>query len=684
MATIVTRAGKGSPLTNTEVDANFTNLNTELGTKLTGTSLATVATTGAYNDLIGKPANVSLTGAGTATVTGTYPNFTITSTGGSGTVSSVAASGGTTGLTFTGSPITTSGTLTLGGTLATANGGTNLTSYTKGDLLYASAANVLSKLPIGTQNYSLVSNANIPVWSLVSLQSGVSGTLGVDKGGTGNISYTVGALLAFGGTSSSQIVPDGVTGYALKSNGAGLYPSYSLLSINDATNGTLTAARGGTGLTTYNTGDLLYASASNTVSKLPIGTSTYVLTSNGSAPYWAVAPSGGGGSAGVASFSAGTTGLTPTSAITGAVTLGGTLKVANGGTGKTGFNNGDILYAGIGTFEQLGISGTYGQYLKSNGSVPYWSNLSVNSSDISWNSSLQPYQGGTGTTSSPMNGQLLIGNGSGYSVANLTAGANVTITNSSGGITIAASGGGGAASGPTINSLYVNVSGYSSLSGYAPTSNLSKPLIGATEMSPSNYGAFSFRSTSGNYNINGASISSISISDSANGYNTYNSGSDFSGYPFNFRVDDSIVSCYGLSIYNSAMFALFTASKNAMISPNLGPFDASSAYNNNPDITINTSMGSIYKAGGGGFDVEKGMTGYYTLRFGTGSSFMSGFSIDSINVKAGGAGQYYNMYYSGSDFSSSYSQNTSMGMFEMQIQVFNPTLITLLNNSFRA
>jgi hypothetical protein len=34
MATIVTRAGKGSPLTNTEVDTNFTNLNTELGQKL--------------------------------------------------------------------------------------------------------------------------------------------------------------------------------------------------------------------------------------------------------------------------------------------------------------------------------------------------------------------------------------------------------------------------------------------------------------------------------------------------------------------------------------------------------------------------------------------------------------------------------------------------------------------------
>jgi hypothetical protein len=71
---------------------------------------------------------VSLTGGGLTTITGTYPNFTISSSGGTGTVSSVAASGGTTGLTFSGSPITSSGTLTLGGTLAVANGGTGATS----------------------------------------------------------------------------------------------------------------------------------------------------------------------------------------------------------------------------------------------------------------------------------------------------------------------------------------------------------------------------------------------------------------------------------------------------------------------------------------------------------------------------------------------------------------------------
>lgn len=45
-----------------------------------------------------------------------------------GSVASVAVSGGTTGLTVTGSPITSSGTITLGGTLNVANGGTGATT----------------------------------------------------------------------------------------------------------------------------------------------------------------------------------------------------------------------------------------------------------------------------------------------------------------------------------------------------------------------------------------------------------------------------------------------------------------------------------------------------------------------------------------------------------------------------
>ncbi len=49
--------------------------------------------------------------------------------------------------------------------------------------------------------------------------------------------------------------------------------------------------------------------------------------------------------------------------------------------------------------------------------------------------------GGTGLTAAPANGELLIGNGTGYALSTLTAGNNITITEGSGAITIAATGG---------------------------------------------------------------------------------------------------------------------------------------------------------------------------------------------------------------------------------------------------
>jgi hypothetical protein len=66
----------------------------------------------------------TLTAGSGISITNSAGGITITSTAGSGTVTSVSGSGGSTGLTLTGGPITTTGTLTLGGTLAIANGGT--------------------------------------------------------------------------------------------------------------------------------------------------------------------------------------------------------------------------------------------------------------------------------------------------------------------------------------------------------------------------------------------------------------------------------------------------------------------------------------------------------------------------------------------------------------------------------
>lgn len=53
---------------------------------------------------------------------------------------------------------------------------------------------------------------------------------------------------------------------------------------------------------------------------------------------------------------------------------------------------------------------------------------------------LSASQGGTGVSAAPTNGQLLIGNGSGYTLATLTAGAGIAVTNGAGSVTIAGTG----------------------------------------------------------------------------------------------------------------------------------------------------------------------------------------------------------------------------------------------------
>jgi hypothetical protein len=70
-----------------------------------------------------------------------------------------------------------------------------------------------------------------------------------------------------------------------------------------------------------------------------------------------------------------------------------------------------------------------------------------------WNgSAIGVAYGGTGLTATPTNGQLAIGNGTGYSLATLTAGTNVSISNTAGGITISAT----PAAGGTVQSVDVS------------------------------------------------------------------------------------------------------------------------------------------------------------------------------------------------------------------------------------
>jgi hypothetical protein len=103
---------------------------------------------------------------------------------------------------------------------------------------------------------------------------------------------------------------------------------------------TVGVAYGGTGATTLTANGVLYGSGTGAIGATSVGTTGQFLIGNtGAAPSWGTLSSSA-----VTTFSAGTTGLTPSSATSGAITLAGTLVVGNGGTGLTTLTAGYIPY----------------------------------------------------------------------------------------------------------------------------------------------------------------------------------------------------------------------------------------------------------------------------------------------------------------------------------------------------
>jgi hypothetical protein len=126
-------------------------------------------------------------------------------------VTSVGVDGGTTGLTTTGGPITSSGTITLGGVLSVANGGTSSTSAQSAiDFLAGATTNGTYLRGNGTNNVmSAIQAVDLP---LIALGSMVSGTLAVTNGGTGQTnSFTNGDLL-IGNTTGGTLNKAKITG----------------------------------------------------------------------------------------------------------------------------------------------------------------------------------------------------------------------------------------------------------------------------------------------------------------------------------------------------------------------------------------------------------------------------------------------------------------------------------------
>jgi len=70
------------------------------------------------------------------------------------------------------------------------------------------------------------------------------------------------------------------------------------------------------------------------------------------------------------------------------------------------------------------------------------SGTNFSATSLTLTNALKIAEGGTGLDTTPTNGQLLIGNGTGFALSTLTAGDGISVTNNAGSITIATSGGG--------------------------------------------------------------------------------------------------------------------------------------------------------------------------------------------------------------------------------------------------
>lgn len=188
-----------------------------------------------------------------------------------GVADDVAAGGGSSG--------TVSLTTGVTGILPVANGGTGVAAL--GDISKVDDTNVTLTLG-GTPLGAVITSASFTL--------GWTGTLGVARGGTNLASYAVGDILYASGATTLAKLADIATGNALISGGITTAPSWGKIGLTTHVSGTLGVTNGGTGLATVTAGDILYASASNTLAALAKNASaTRYLSNTGAAniPAWA-------------------------------------------------------------------------------------------------------------------------------------------------------------------------------------------------------------------------------------------------------------------------------------------------------------------------------------------------------------------------------------------------------------
>jgi len=266
--------------------------------------------------------------------------------GGSGTVTSVDVSGGTTGISFSGGPITSSGTVTMGGTLAVANGGT-------GAATSEAAVNNLLPSQTGIAGRFLKTDGTNAVWSQVPRMIGL-----VFAATTTNIALT-GAVVVDGITTSNgnRILVKNQTdtaqnGIYIADAGAWtLAPDNpteggAWVPVSFGTTGSATVWRyGGSGTNTWE-------QFGDQISLSPSGGTTGLTLTFGTSPLGAFGTRfNGRGNQNIA------------------LNLGGTLNVANGGTGLSSLTANNVILGNGTSSPSFVAPGTSGNVLTSNGTT---------------------------------------------------------------------------------------------------------------------------------------------------------------------------------------------------------------------------------------------------------------------------------------------------------------------------